>query len=130
MNAQCVCTCLCVYLCENLNSVSCFPPLFPAVSQTQLKAMAPILFLLSLSSLTLSHPLLFFFLPFSQFHAVLCFSLISTDRNWREYRQIKPELEKAGERSADVGGMLMQGAFERAGKANRYHGVTLRRNMI
>lgn len=30
-----------VYLCEHPNSVSCFSALFPAVSQTQLEAMAP-----------------------------------------------------------------------------------------
>lgn len=124
--------CLSVYLCENLNSVSCFLLFVSCCFAVTARSYGPhTAFIISvLLSPSLSHRLTFFF-PFSLLHAVLCSTLISTDWNWRKQRQIKRvSLRKQGREVGDDGGMLMESAFERAGKANRYQGVTLRRKMI
>lgn len=69
------------------------------------RVWTPYCFCLLAHSLTLC-PILSLSLTFS-LHAGWCFTVISTDRNWREQRQIKPELEK--EEVGDDGGMLLRG---------------------
>lgn len=129
--------CLSVYLYENLNSTSCFLPFVSHCFTDTARSYGPhTAFIISVFSFALypfvpSSPSLFSFLSLSLplcSTLVFCSTLISTVWNWREPRQIKPELEK--EEVGDDGGMLMEGALERAGKANRYQGVTLRRKMI
>lgn len=104
MNSLCVhCLSVCLSVClKTYTRKAVFLSLFPVVSQTQLEAMTPILLLLSVSMLSLyilSFFFLFFYPPFSLLHAVLCSSLISTGWNWRKQRLVKPEPEKAVERS-------------------------------
>lgn len=96
--------------------------------------MAPILLLLSRSShslySSLSLPLLFFF--FFLF-APCCFVLYS-NFHWLKLERAEVDetwaWRKQWREVGDDGGMLMEGAFERAGKANRYQGFPLRRKMI
>lgn len=119
----CVHCCLSVYLCENLNSVSCFLLFVSCCFTDTARSYGPhTAFIISFFLLTLSlsvpsspfTPSLSLSLPFSLLHAVLCSTLISTNWNWREQRQIKPELEKARERSMEWwseadGGCLWEG---------------------
>lgn len=108
-----------------------FPPLCFPLFHRHSQSMNPILLLLSLSlhsrPPSLSHPL-----PFSYLLSTPCwfvlhsnFPRLESDRGEADKTWAWKKKEKVG----DDGGMLMEGAVERAGKASRYQGVTLRREI-